>query len=405
MAMRMAFASETAEDQVSGFSGIPYHMSQAIRADTESFQYIQTPPTDLEALLRGDTRVRHALEAGSKRLSEFLEKADVDAVICQGSSMIPWLETKKTVVLWHDATCFSLTRLSFDEFKARYPLLFEWDGLILAKCDLVVFAAEWLREETLRCYDVSPEKVHVIPFGANIQPPSEESVREAIEAREATPCRLTFLGVDWQRKGLPLAYEVLSRLKANGLRTELSVIGCEVEPISRRHRLRHLLTLQPFTDTERFQLRYCRNASINRIGFLRKDDRGQSDRLGAILQRTHFFLHPAEFEPFGIAPIEANAFGVPVLGTVGYGLSTTIRPGYNGQLYARGEYVERAVEFIQQQMRDRTSYEALAVSSYLEYKERLNWAVSWRKVAELVAARSTRQGMGAAEGRAGDRPC
>ena len=107
--MRVAFASETPEGQIGGFSGTPYHMSQAIRADAETFEYIQTPATDLEALFPGEThRVRHQLEAGSRRLSAHLEKADLDAVICQGSAMIPWLETQKTVVLWHDATCFSL---------------------------------------------------------------------------------------------------------------------------------------------------------------------------------------------------------------------------------------------------------------------------------------------------------
>jgi glycosyltransferase involved in cell wall biosynthesis len=369
-------------------SGTLYHMARAIEADVESFEYVHVAAPRWGAVRREGAQVRDELRESGARLSERLAGCDADVVVTRSSALIPWLETDKTVVLWHDSTGLSLTRLSFDEFRATHPLLWELDRMILDKCDLVVFAAEWLREQTLRYYDVSPERVHVIPFGANIQPPLEEGVREAIAARDARPCRLTFLGVDWRRKGLPLAYEVLSRLKASGLRTELSVIGCEIKPVSRRHRLRHLLTLQPFTDTERFQLRYAREASINRIGFLRKDDRDQSDRLGAILQRTHFLLHPAEFEPFGQAPIEANAFGVPVLGTAGHGLSTTIRPGYNGQLYARGEYVERAVEFIQQQMRDRTSYEALAVSSYLEYKERLNWAVNWRKVTELIAARS-----------------
>ena len=74
-----------------------------------------------------------------------------------------------------------------------------------------------------------------------------------------------------------------------------------------------------------------------------------------------------------------------MLATAVYGLSTTIRPGYNGQLYERADFVERAVEFIQQQMRDRTRYETLAVNSYLEYRERLNWTVSWHKITHLLA--------------------
>jgi glycosyltransferase involved in cell wall biosynthesis len=149
---------------------------------------------------------------------------------------------------------------------------------------------------------------------------------------------------------------------------------------------------------ERFQLHFARDRSVKQTGFLKKDDARQRDRLCEILYRSHFLMHPAEFEPFGQAPIEANAFGVPVLATRAYGLSTTIRPGRNGQLYERAEYAERATEFIQQQMRDRESYERLAVSSYGEYKERLNWEVNWRKVAGLVAARSARLGTGTGQG-------
>jgi glycosyltransferase involved in cell wall biosynthesis len=305
--------------------------------------------------------------------------------------MIPWLETKKTLVLWHDATCFSLSRLSFDEFMARYPVLHELDTIILAKCDMVVFAADWLREQTLSCYDVPPEKVHVVPFGANLEPVSDRGPREAIAAREATTCRLTFLAIDWVGKRLPLAYDVLRSLKASGLQTELVTVGCEIRGPSRKHRLRHLFDLQPLSGIERFQSRFTCDPAVRQVGFLRKDDPLQYDELCRILQRTHFLLHPAEFESFGIALAEANAFGVPVLATAGYGPSTIIREGRNGFLYESADYVERASQLIREQMSDLPSYRTLAANSYLEYRERLNWMTSWQSVKALVAEESERQ--------------
>ena len=277
--MRVAFASEVPAGDLSGFSGAPYYMSQAIRAEAESFEYIQTPSYDWSLIQRADANGYRQIEACGRYLTECLRTSDADVVVCSGAAMIPYLETDKTVVLWHDSMWFTTLRLRFEEFGTRYPMLYEWDRLSLAKCDLVVFAAEWLREQTLGCYDVPSGKIHVIPFGANIQPPSEPEVREMIAARDVTPCRLTFLGIDWRRKGLPLAYEVFTKLKADGLRAEFSIIGCTVPRISRKHRLRHYLTLQPLTDVERFQLRFSRDPSVAQIGLLKKENKSQYDRL------------------------------------------------------------------------------------------------------------------------------
>ena len=71
------------------------------------------------------------------------------------------------------------------------------EPLVFAKCDLVIFAADWLRQQTFSHYDI-PQKIHVIPFGANIQPPSEPDVREAIAAWDHAFCRLGFLAIDWR---------------------------------------------------------------------------------------------------------------------------------------------------------------------------------------------------------------
>ena len=73
-----------------------------------------------------------------------------------------------------------------------------------------------------------------------------------------------------------------------------------------------------------------------------------------------------------------------MLATAGYGPETIVREGCNGHLYERSDYVAASAEFIRQQMRDRATYESLAMSSFIEYRDRLNWSVSWRKLAALV---------------------
>ena len=382
--MNIVFASQYPFDDMHGFSGVPYFMSRAIKDVAEAFEYVVTPPYELSTMIAGGEAERAQVKVCGKFLSDYLDHSDADVVICQGASMIPFLSTKKLVVLWHDSTWFSLMRTDFQNFKTRYPLLYEWDCKTLEKCDIVAFAADWLRDQAVSCYGIPERKVHVLPFGANLYPAPVGTVPKAISQRDLASCELTFLGIDWQRKGLSLAYEVMRKLNAKGLRTRLTTIGCEIPPIRRKHRLEHAFRIRHFSDIEQFQSDFIHDPNVRRIGILHKDDPHDYDELCQILSNTHFLLHPAEFEPFGIALVEANAFGVPVLAAADHGPATIIRNGINGNLFKRDDYVESATEFILRLMNDPDGYRSLALSSLAEYRDRLNWTTSARKLKEII---------------------
>src|SRR5262245_29654001 len=378
--MRIAFAAEHPRSQGS-FSGTPYHMSKALAAEAEYFQYIECPSYDLRRVISGSG---WGQEAAGQFLSDRVRDIDVDVIICSGSCMIPFLKTEKRVVLWHDSTWFSLLQEGFESFQSKYPLLYEWDCRTLERCDLIAFAADWVRDQVIQNYGAPAKKIHLLPFGANIEPVSLRDVSESIAARNSTPCRLTFLGKDWARKGLPLAYKLMSTLKMNGLNCELAVIGCHVPEVGVQRRLKHYLGW-PFHRQEKFRIQYCQDKTVRKFGFLSKDEQSQYRLLIKILRGTHFLLHPASFECFGIALVEANAFGVPVLATNNHGPRSIIRNGINGYLFERGDYVGFASKCITHFINDPKSYEALALSSFKEYDTRLNWRTSCRKLSAFLS--------------------
>lgn len=382
--MKIAFASEH-PNKISAFSGVPCYMFQALHAAAESLIYIETPDYDLETVLHNRDKGILELQAAGEYLSTQLKNLDIDVVICQGSAMIPFLRTDKPVVLWHDSTWFGAMQLGFEEFKTRYPLLYEWDCMVLERCDQILFAADWLRDQTLRYYKTAPHKVHTVPFGANMLPHSTDVVETFIRDRRQNPCQITFLGVDWRRKGLPLAYEVCTKLNERGVRASLNVIGCEVEKIGARRKIKHYTGYQRFTANEIFQLRFHKDGMVNNLGFLRKEKPDEYARLHEALRSSHFLLHPASFECFGIALVEANAYGVPVIATDSYGPKTIIQSGKNGYLFNQREYVERACTFIQKQMEDYEHYQALALQSRLEQQNRLDWSKSVQRLCEILS--------------------
>ena len=384
--MRIAFASENPPNQIRYFSGIPYYMSQFIQSSADFFEYIHTPMFDLEIVLSEQEKGLSELKKIGQFLSERLREMVVDVVICQGCSMIPFLETDKLIVLWHDSTWFSLMQMGFEEFKFCYPLLYEWDRLVLEKCDLIAFAADWIRNQTLTYYNIDPDKLYVIPFGANLESLSQETIHQFIKERKRTPCKLTFIGIDWLRKGLNLAYGVMTKLNTNGLTAELNVIGSNLNSNMKLERkYENYIDYQTFNSAEMFKIQLRSDKKVNIIGFLSKDNSLQNNQLCNILKNTHFLLHPANFECFGIALAEANAFGVPVIATDNHGPQTIIKNRFNGQLFDSGEYVEQASNFIQYQMQAYENYKTLARSSFREYLERLNWSTSFQKLRELIS--------------------
>jgi hypothetical protein len=77
-------------------------MSRAISAEAEYFQYIQCPSNDRQQVIGG--LGWGPVERAGQFLLDRLRNMDVDVVICLGSSMIPFLDTEKRFIMWHDST-------------------------------------------------------------------------------------------------------------------------------------------------------------------------------------------------------------------------------------------------------------------------------------------------------------
>lgn len=383
--VRIAFLSEHSPGGLAPFSGIPYFMSQSLASQSKALHYIHVPSFDLGLMMAAPAEGRLQLREIGESVSRQLQSLQVDAVVCQGSSMIPFLETDRPVVLWHDSTWQTLLQLSWDEFLYCYPLLYEWDQRVLQKCDLIAYASEWVRDATLNHYQVDPAKLEVLPFGASLHEELDVSVDRWIEARRSGPCQLTFIGVDWMRKGLPLAHSVTNELNRRGVLTSLNVVGCVSNPPRRAGDLTGGWDPgQPFSATNLARLRLRSDARVRTWGLFNKDDDSDYRTFCRVLRESHFLLHPARFECFGVALVEANAFAVPVLASDQFGPRSIVKEGVNGYLFGLNDFVAKAVELIHRRMEAWDSYRADAESAFGEYRDRLTWSISCRRLLDRV---------------------
>jgi glycosyltransferase involved in cell wall biosynthesis len=228
-----------------------------------------------------------------------------------------------------------------------------------------MYASDWAAQAAVERYRPDPDKVRVVPWGANLDDyPSSAEIERLVRARPVDRCRLLFCGLDSEdRKRGGLCVEIAAELNRRGLPTELTLIG------SRPTGLR---AWPDFVDF---------------VGFVDKSTVEGRARLAGALAAAHFLLFPSRAETFGHVLGEANAFGVPCLASQTGGIPTAIRDGVNGKLFALEAGASDYCDAITAHLRDVPGYHELARSAYAEFRSRLNYDAAARTALALLEAR------------------
>ena len=295
------------------------------------------------------------LRAYARQVEHALRDLRADLVFSPGTQPIAYLQTDLPVAFWTDAP--------FAAMRGYYP----WyqgvcdtslrdgaacDDQALRRCHVACYSSHWSARAAVEEHRADARKVHVLPFGANLEKELDSADLPALAARRLeAPWRFLFVGVDWTRKGGDLALAVVRALNERGHPAELIVAGCQ--PPARVH---------PLPDYVRLE------------GFVSQHTPEGRRKLGDLYNTALFYLMPSIAEAYGIVFCEASAHGVPSLSTATGGIPTIVENGVNGQLFALDAPAEAYVEFILAHAKDDT-YLPLAQSSLTAYHERLSWDV------------------------------
>lgn len=298
----------------------------------------------------------------ANQVTTALLNVDHDLIFCPGTTPITYLNTIKPIVVWLDSTFACgmdfypyYTNLCKETIKKGN----ETTQIALSKCSLIILSSQWAANKTIEKYEINPDKVKVVPFGANIEcARTTEDITRIVDGKDFNTCRLLFLGVDWYRKGGDLAVKVAERLNNRGLRTELHIVGCD-----------------PDEKTPDFAIRH---------GFVSKTTEAGKKLLDKLFTDAHFLILPSRAEYFGIVFSEASSYGVFSLATNVGGIPSAISDGKNGQTFPLAASPEAYCEIIEKYFSSKEEYRKLALSSFKEYETRLNWTVSGKKVRHLI---------------------
>lgn len=372
--MRISYVTTYDARNIHSWSGLGYYIPRSLEQAGAQVTYIDNLLDKYKYFFQFKRRYYRIL--GKKYLQnrdpvlantyarqvEKLIPATTEIVFSPNTSIIAQLNIKQPIAIWTDATFAGM-----ENFYPSYCGLCKetsrdgnkMEREALTKCALIIFASDWAASTAIEYYDVDPRKVKVVPFGANIHDSiTIEEIKNNAQKKQFDPLKLLFVGVDWQRKGGDKAVNVAGLLNERGIRTELHIAGCS-----------------PGKKVPDFVVQH---------GFISKQTEEGNKHLAQLFLDSDFLILPTIREAFGLVFAEASSFGLPSLTTNVGGIPTAIKNGKNGQTFSLSADDGEYCDYIQGLISSKQKYQDLALSSFNEYKNRLNWSVSGNIVKDLL---------------------
>lgn len=374
--MRIAFLTATDPLDRGSWSGTPYHMLKALERRGVDMFPLGPLRTPVKQWLRAYGRARNTI-GGRKYIhghsptfamscaraaERSLSGGGFDAVLAPAASAcVAYLATDLPIVYVTDAP-FRLMVDYYPDFSNLCAASLRGgeriESLALERSAAVCVPTEWAARSAERDYGVDRGRLHVVPFGVNLEPgPPRERARTG---RSGGRLELLFVGKQWVRKGGDIAAGAVRALNARGVDARLTVCGC-VPPTGACPEGTRVM---PFID---------KNTAAGRA------------EMEFLYASSDLLLLPTRAECFGMVITEANSFGVPALVAATGGVPEVVVDGRNGRVLPQSARGDVYAEVVLNMVSDERGYRRLCETSRLECEARLNWDVWAVEVIRIVS--------------------
>ncbi len=287
--------------------------------------------------------------AYGKHFNRLLSKKKYDVVIVSASiASAAGIKSDAPIVYINDrviAGAMNYHKILTQLFDFSKQQSLATDKQAIENSALSVFCSHWAGDAAKEIHGFGEDKVKVIPFGANLEITPIEP--QSIEFPGGV-VRLLFVGVNWEDKGGPIAFDAYRHLLKIGLNVEFTVVGC-TPPENMWH------------------------GKMNVTGFLDKNKPEDFSVLTGLFRNAHFFILPTKYEAYGLVFCEAAAYGVPVLAPATGGIPTIVENGVTGFLLPENASGVEYAEKIYSMISNPAQWQAMRDAAYRKYIDQLNW--------------------------------
>lgn len=374
--MNAAYVTTGDPADVRGWSGTYHHVALALEAQGITLDYVGPLTKRYESVVKAKEGVyryllrrRHPRDREPLVARHYARQVSAklgpqhDLVFAVGTIPISYLTCEQPIVTWTDATFAGLidfypmyTNVSRGTLRDGHAM----EAAALGRCRLAIYSSEWGAASAISDYGLDPDRVAVVPFGANMDTELRNDEAEAaIAARPGDGCSLLFIGVEWDRKGGGDAVALAEALNAAGVETTLDVVGS-------------------------WPKEQALPSFVNRHPFIDKTSAEGRRSLRKLLLEAHFLVLPAKADCSPVVLNEAAAHALPALASDVGGIPTIVRDGSSGKLFSPHADPSDYCAYVLQVLAERERYRALARGALEEYRSRLNWRVAGSTVRDLI---------------------
>ncbi|MCP2727427.1 glycosyltransferase family 4 protein [Limnofasciculus baicalensis] len=307
------------------------------------------------------TSIRDSKARFAGNFQKRIKAGPCDLLFCPFSSTeLSFLATSLPIVYLSDATVKQINETyKIYSTPEEFILASQEETAAISRANKLVYSSEWAANSAVSDYGANPNKIEIVPFGANVEKEKVPEVNQILNKCLNSRCRLLFIGTNWTRKGGNIAFETLVSLINQGIDAELLMIGCIVPPEFKHER-------------------------VKVMPFLNKNIPQQQEQYFKLLLESHFLISPTRADCSPMVFAEANAYGIPVITTDVGGIPTIIRNGRNGYMFPLSASSDEYANLIATNFSDKDTYEQLVRFSREEYETRLNWDTWGQRIYDIM---------------------
>jgi hypothetical protein len=207
-------------------------------------------------------------------------------LVSQLSSAIV-IPQEASLIYLSDATYHVMINYYFFESKRSQKIGNKNEKIGLEKADKVIYSSEWASKDAIEYYGINPEKIYIVPFGANLKDYYMQKMLR--DFNNGATVNILLCGVEWERKGVDIAIKSIDVLNSFDKKRKynLTIIGLE-EPKGNRYE------------------------DVTFIGRLNKNNEEEYQQLIEFYQKSDIFLLPTKAECSAIVFAEAAMYGLPI---------------------------------------------------------------------------------------------
>jgi glycosyltransferase involved in cell wall biosynthesis len=375
--MNISYINIEDSSDIHYWSGLGYNIAQMLENQHVEVSYIDNLHSKLRYVMKAKKIVLKSITGKTfdinrdpiivKKFADKITKRlsdNTDIIFSPSTIPISLLETKKPKVIYTDCTFAGMIGF-YDYFSNLCDETIKDGNYVeqqaLDSSQLIIFSSDWAAQSAINHYQTKPDKIKVVPFGANLVCNREMSdIKTIISARSEKTLDLLFLGVDWNRKGGDLALKITEQLNSVGIKTTLHVMGIDK---------------LPFETMPKFVVNH---------GFVSKLTQEGINKIESLLESCHFLVLPTKADCTPVVYSEANSFGLPCLTTNVGGIPTLIKNDVNGHLFTLQDDAQSWCNYIATVFAEKERYKTLCMSSFAEYEDRLNWNSAGKTIIKLM---------------------